>query len=93
MSSIQIVSLPETGVLSLAGSAVSAAQVIPVAQLGSLTYTPAANEYGAKTFSVKAFDGSAWSAEATVTMTLAPVNDSPVAGNAALICGINFSGM
>ncbi|MEY3534514.1 MAG: hypothetical protein RLZZ582_90, partial [Verrucomicrobiota bacterium] len=84
MSSIQIVSLPETGVLSLAGSAVSAAQVIPVAQLGSLTYTPAANQQGSRTFSVKASDGSAWSGEATVTMTLASVNDSPVAGNATL---------
>jgi hypothetical protein len=80
MSSIQIVSLPETGVLSLAGSAVSAAQVIPVAQLGSLTYTPVANQQGSRIFSVKASDGSAWSGEATVTMTLASVNDSPVAG-------------
>jgi len=46
MAGIQIVSLPETGVLRLAGADVSAEQVIPAAQLGYLTYMPAANEYG-----------------------------------------------
>jgi hypothetical protein len=51
--------------------------VIPAANLGNLTYVPAANENGAKTFTVTASDGTLSSAAATVTMTLAAVNDAP----------------
>ena len=78
LASITVATLPATGLLKLSGSDVTASQVIPSANLGNLTYVPAANENGAKTFTVTASDGTASSATATVTMTLAAVNDAPV---------------
>jgi len=46
---------------------------------GSFTYTPAANYNGADSFTYKANDGTADSNIATVTLTVTPVNDAPVA--------------
>ena len=45
---------------------------------GTWTYTPAANVSGAVSFNYTAFDGSL-SASSTASLTLAPVNDAPVA--------------
>jgi hypothetical protein len=42
-------------------------------------YTPAANYNGSDSFTFKANDGAADSSIATVTITVAPVNDAPVA--------------
>jgi photosystem II stability/assembly factor-like uncharacterized protein len=75
--SITVATLPATGLLKLSGTNVTASQVIPAANLANLTYVPAANETGAKTFTVTASDGTSSSAAATVTMTLAAVNDAP----------------
>ena len=46
---------------------------------GSFTYTPAANFNGADTFTYKANDGTANSNVVTVSLTVTPVNDAPVA--------------
>ena|GEM_PF-1142958 len=46
---------------------------------GSFTYTPAANFHGEDSFVFKANDGQADSNEATVTITVNPLNDAPVA--------------
>lgn len=46
---------------------------------GSFTYEPAANFNGVVTFTYKANDGLVDSAVATVTITVNPVNDAPVA--------------
>jgi VCBS repeat-containing protein len=51
---------------------------------GSFTYTPAANFSGQVTFTYKANDGRRDSNTATVTITVTPVNDAPVAVNDAL---------
>lgn len=48
---------------------------------GSFTYTPNANFTGTDSFTYRANDGSLNSAPATVTITVAPVNDAPVAVN------------
>jgi len=48
---------------------------------GSFTYVPAANFNGADTFTYRAFDGTRNSADVTVTINVAPVNDPPVAVN------------
>src|SRR5262249_372551 len=50
---------------------------------GSFTYTPAANYNGPDSFTYKANDGSADSNVATVSLTVNPVNDAPVANNDA----------
>ena len=46
---------------------------------GSFTYTPAANFNGTDSFTYRASDGAATSAPATVTITVAAVNDAPAA--------------
>src|SRR5205814_1306988 len=46
---------------------------------GSFAYTPAANFNGTDTFTYQASDGALTSDVATVTITVTPVNDAPVA--------------
>jgi len=46
----------------------------------NLTYTPVANYNGSDSFTFKVNDGAADSATATVSLTVSPVNDAPVAG-------------
>ncbi|PYR66687.1 MAG: hypothetical protein DMF88_15440 [Acidobacteria bacterium] len=46
---------------------------------GSFAYTPAADFNGTDSFTYKASDGTALSGETTVTITVNPVNDAPVA--------------
>ena len=50
---------------------------------GTFTYTPAANYNGSDTFTYHANDGTGNSNIATVTITVSPVNDAPVAVNDA----------
>src|SRR5205085_4345819 len=50
---------------------------------GSFTYTPSANYNGSDSFQYAAYDGSSFSFIRTVTLTVTPVNDAPVAGNDA----------
>src|SRR5438093_1321539 len=46
-----------------------------------LVYVPALNFNGVDSFTYKASDGQAQSGVATVTITVTPVNDAPVAAN------------
>src|SRR6185503_16596587 len=46
---------------------------------GSFTYTPAADFSGTDSFTYKANDGALDSAVATVSLSIAPVDDAPVA--------------
>jgi VCBS repeat-containing protein len=50
---------------------------------GSFTYTPSLNYNGPDAFTYRASDGSLTSGITTVTLTVAPVNDTPVAANDA----------
>ena len=47
--------------------------------MATCTYTPAANFNGTVTFTYKAKDGTLFSNEATVTITVTPLNDTPMA--------------
>jgi VCBS repeat-containing protein len=51
---------------------------------GIWTYTPGANANGTVTFGYSVSDGTAALVATTATMTIAPVNDAPVIGNASL---------
>jgi VCBS repeat-containing protein len=50
---------------------------------GSFSYTPTKDWYGTDSFTYLASDGKASSNVATVTITVKPVNDAPVASNAS----------
>jgi hypothetical protein len=50
----------------------------------NVTYSPALNYNGGDSFTFRASDGSQNSIPATVTITVTPVNDAPVASNGAL---------
>jgi len=79
LAQIEIVSLPGGGSLMLSGAPVALNAVIPVAQLGNLAFTPAANWNGSTLFAWQGHDGTGYSAAAAnLTLTLAPVNDAPV---------------
>src|SRR4029077_12944866 len=54
------------------------------ATTGAYTYTPNPNANGADSFTFKAHDAALDSNTATVTVTITPVNDAPVATNGAL---------
>src|SRR5207247_1632196 len=65
---VVLVSNPTHGTLTLNGD-------------GSFTYMPALNFNGIDSFTYKASDGQAQSGVTTVTITVTPVNDAPVAAN------------
>ena len=50
---------------------------------GSFTYTPAADYFGSDSFTYKVNDGTADSNAATVSLTITPVNDTPVTQSAS----------
>jgi VCBS repeat-containing protein len=54
---------------------------------GSYTYTPNANFFGPDTFTYKANDGTDDGPETTVTITVNPVNDAPVANSDVIAIG------
>ena len=64
-----IVTQPAHGVLTLTGTPLD----------GSFSFQPAANYNGPDSFTYKVNDGTADSNTVTVTLTIAPVNDAPVA--------------
>lgn len=68
--SYQLVSSPTRGTATLSGTAV--------------TYTPSPDQNGADSFTYRAWDGAAWSSPATVSVTVNPVADRPVAADLAV---------
>ena len=83
---MKITSLPASGSLKLGGNAVSVGQFIPAGSLGTLVYTPAADQAGTSTFGFQVQDNGGTNTAAidldpvakTATMTINAVNDAPV---------------
>ncbi|MBT7307953.1 MAG: cadherin-like domain-containing protein, partial [Gammaproteobacteria bacterium] len=71
--SYTLVTQPDKGTLTLTDSA-----------SGAYSYTPNANENGSDSFSFKVSDGSVDSNIATVIVTIAAVNDAPIAADGTL---------
>ena len=66
---------------ALVGAGSANGGTVTVATGGAFTYTPAADFHGTDTFEVIANDGVADSAGVTITVTVAPINDAPVASD------------
>ena len=83
LSAVRIDTLPSAGSLTLSGVAVTARQVITVADItaGNLVFTPAANatgpSYAILTFSVRDSANTYDPAPNTLTFTITAVNDAP----------------
>jgi gliding motility-associated-like protein len=85
LTKVKITSLPANGTLKLSGVAVIAGDEILTANLGNLTFDPAANWNGSTSFGWNGYDGTVYaSANATVNITVTAVNDAPVAVNDAV---------
>ena len=86
LAAVRIATLPASasGSLALNGTAVIATQVIPVANIPTLVYTPATNVHGAATFTFSVSDGTDFSATATATVSVTQVND-PATGRPTII--------
>ncbi len=75
---IKITSLP-SGTLELDSSPVTLDQVIALAEIDNLTYTPYANFSGADSFGWNASEGSLYATiDSTVEITVTGVNDAPI---------------
>ncbi|MGV0795174.1 Ig-like domain-containing protein [Mycolicibacterium sp. XJ1819] len=65
--------------LTVTGHTQPANGTVTVSANGALTYTPDADYHGTDTFSYTISDGNGGTDSATVTITVTPVNDAPVA--------------
>ncbi|MBA5869951.1 MAG: tandem-95 repeat protein, partial [Nitrospira sp. CR2.1] len=84
LSAVRIDTVPSAGSLTLSGVAVTAGQVITVADItaGNLVFTPAADAngtgYAGFTFSVRDSNNTYDAAPNTLTFDVTPVNDAPI---------------
>jgi VCBS repeat-containing protein len=77
LQSVRIDTLPAAGSLQLSGTAVTAGQVIAVANIANLTYTPADDDDSTRSFTFSVSDGTDWSASATMSLDVTSTNDAP----------------
>ena len=70
LSAVKVTSLPAHGSLKLGGTTLTAGAAIPVANMTTLTYTPVANYAGADSFKFQVRDATAFSADATMAITV-----------------------
>ena len=78
LQSVGVDSLPTGGTLNFDGKPVTAGQIIAAADLGKLTFVPAANFNGATTFDFNGSDAFGFAAKsARLTLNVTAVNDAP----------------
>ena len=72
LGAIQVTSLPAHGTLKLGGTPITSVPgaAIPVANIGTLTYTPAPNYIGPDSFKFRVRDATAFSADAAMAITV-----------------------
>jgi len=74
---IKVTALPTHGTLNLGGTAITSAPsaAIPMASIGTLTYTPALSYVGNDSFNYQVSDGTLLSADATQAITVTSATD------------------
>lgn len=82
LTQIRIESVSPNGTLYSGATTLIAGSIVTLADLSTIVFFPTSNYNGSTTFTWKGFDGLAYSTSpSTVTMTIAPINDAPSAGN------------
>jgi VCBS repeat-containing protein len=76
--SIKVTKLPEYGILKLNDIDIAVGQEITVDELDSLIYYPEENFNGSVFFSGLAYDGTAYSSEASMSINVVSVNHTPL---------------
>jgi hypothetical protein len=82
---------PDGDLLSVASVTQPSAGSATITAGNFVTYAPAANFNGSDLFTYTASDGRGGRSTATVTVTVNPVNDAPVANNQSVTTGLNTS--
>lgn len=77
LTQIRITGLPSHGVLKNGSTTLAVNDTVPVAQLGNINYQGASNNNTAVTFTRQGYDGTAYSTNSTVSITIVAVNDEP----------------
>lgn len=98
-SNVTITTLPSSGTLTYNGTAVTAGQVISVANLNLLVFTPVANSAGSPSFTFQVQDDGGTSNSGvdldqspnTFTFTVSSINDAPVVDLDGSGAGYNFT--
>ncbi len=81
LTQIRITGLPSHGTLKNGSTTLAVNDTVPVAQLGNVTYQGALHNNANVTFTRQGYDGTAYSTNSTVTVTINSVNDEPVGTN------------
>ncbi|MET3292918.1 UNVERIFIED_CONTAM: hypothetical protein ABID98_005615 [Brevibacillus sp. OAP136] len=84
LAKVQIVGLPEHGTLKVDGHAINANDELTMADLDKLSFVPDADWNGSTSFTWKGNDGNSYSALATFTLVIAPVEDLPTVKNSSV---------
>lgn len=82
----------ESDSLSVTGSTNGAHGTVSCAPAGTCTYTPAPNYTGADTFTYTVSDGNGGTDTGSVSVTVTPVNDAPVADDDILMTDMDTPG-
>ncbi|KJF92924.1 hypothetical protein UB34_20115, partial [Photobacterium leiognathi] len=87
LSEIKLTQLPANGDLWLNGNKITQNDT-PVSyndiNNGNLSYQPVDHAFGSESFTYQVSDGQLWSTNGTMTLTINPVNDAPVAQTSSI---------
>ncbi|MGQ1911328.1 PKD domain-containing protein, partial [Marinifilum sp. RC60d5] len=84
MEKIKITDLPDNGTLKYGATTVSLDDEIAYADLANLIFQPNENWFGSDSFKWTGYDGTVYSSESTVSLTVNSVNDIPTAADGSV---------